>query len=50
MIILFAQVLIAIKLEVHYEITVSALSLEAVHDETACLAKLIHSTAAFSSD
>ena len=42
MIILFAQVMSA-----NYEIAVSALSLEAVHDETVP-AKLIHSTAAFS--
>ena len=34
MIILFSQVLITIKIESHYEFTVSALSLEAVHDET----------------
>ena len=43
----------------HYEIAVSALSLEAVHGETVhgetvhdetVLAKLIHSTAAFSLD
>ena len=47
MIILFAQVLIG-----NWKRTMkllSALSLEAVHDET-CLAKLIHSTAAFSLD
>ena len=34
MIILFWQVLIAIKQEVHHETAVSALSLDAVHDET----------------
>ena len=35
--------------KVYYEVAVSALSLEAIPDGV-CLAKLIHSTAAFSLD